>query len=919
MIGRIGEFSARHARTVAAIWILAAVSLILWAPSLAKVGVQDETAFLPASSPSIRAQYVLQHLFPGDPSSSSAVVVLSSKNTFSARDWSYIGRLDLVLHSPPMNRWVGVVESPVANPALSSILVSQDDKAALVVVGLRPAPFTTSSEAAVAQMRPFLYRSAPAGLSPYVTGIAGLGADEAAGVTSSFSRAGLVAAVLITIILLFVYRSVLALAVPLGTIAAGFAVAQGMIGLLAAHGFKVASLAATFMIVVIFGAGTDYCLFIISRYREELHNESDATIAAGNAMRSVGPVVVASGATVVLGFASLAFARFGIYRTMGPAIGIAVAVTLLASLTLTPAMLALLGSRVQPRARTRQRRQAPAAAPTAWRRVGVLVTRRPVLMAAVPAVALAAGCGGLLALHQSFNIVRELPGDADSRIGYDVLARHFPSGALAPIEIGIDARGKILGATDLAQVDQLTDQLRRIPGVAKVFSVTEPLGVPITTALLARSGALTDLATALPSGELSRLTAAAAAPGGLRFTGTWLQDTPALRKDLGYFLGVDGRSTRLEVMLSGNPYSAADLQVVQHVRTTIRQVLKAGPLAGAAVAIGGPSVAFGDIQHLASQGLILIIIVVLVLVLVVLAVLLRAIVAPLYLIATVVLSYGAALGITALVFDRLLGQGSLSFWVPPFLFVILVALGADYTIFVMGRIAEARQKGLDVRSAAAEGLVASGPVVSAAGLILAGTFAVLLVTPLPTLRQVGFAVSLGVLIDTFVVRPLLLPALTAMAGQWAFWPGERHTEATEHPRRRPRYALALSVGGVATALAIAGVELGTLRTRDLPQHQASAPSARATIPSPPSTMDTPSASPAKVGAKPVKEVAARTAPVATEPVSAPPLPNPQTAPTTSAPTTTPTSTPCPARILDGPAPLVALLCTLERALFPEGG
>jgi RND superfamily putative drug exporter len=142
----------------------------------------------------------------------------------------------------------------------------------------------------------------------------------------------------------------------------------------------------------------------------------------------------------------------------------------------------------------------------------------------------------------------------------------------------------------------------------------------------------------------------------------------------------------------------------------------------------------------------------------------------------VVLSYLASLGVTAFVFTTVLGQGPLAFWVPPFLFVILVALGADYTVFVMGRIKEARRSGLDVPQAAVEGLVGSGPVISAAGLILAGTFLALLLAPLPPLQEVGFAVGFGVLLDTFVVRPLLVPALTAMAGTWAFWPGERASD-----------------------------------------------------------------------------------------------------------------------------------------------
>jgi RND superfamily putative drug exporter len=393
------------------------------------------------------------------------------------------------------------------------------------------------------------------------------------------------------------------------------------------------------------------------------------------------------------------------------------------------------------------------------------------LVIIVPTLALTGCCAGLFVLHQSFNIVSELPSNSDARIGFDVLAQHFPPGELAPIEIAINGSRTTVDPSTLAQIDQLTDALRRLPGVAGVRSVTQPLGAPITPALLRGVGGLGTFDAGLSPAQVSALTAAANAPGGLRFTGTLLRTDPSLTNALGYFLGNNGRSTRLVVTLAGNPYGPRAIPVTRDIALTVAEGLKSGPLSGAQTVVGGPSVAFGDIQVLASGDLIRIIVIVLALVFLVLVVLLKALIAPLYLIATVVLSYGAALGVTAFVFAKVLNQGPLSFWVPTFLFVILVALGADYTVFVMGRIREARSSGFDVPQAAVEGLVASGPVISAAGLILAGTFLALLLTPLPTLREVGFAVGFGVLLDTFIVRPLLVPALTAVVGTRAFWPG----------------------------------------------------------------------------------------------------------------------------------------------------
>jgi RND superfamily putative drug exporter len=175
-------------------------------------------------------------------------------------------------------------------------------------------------------------------------------------------------------------------------------------------------------------------------------------------------------------------------------------------------------------------------------------------------------------------------------------------------------------------------------------------------------------------------------------------------------------------------------------------------------------------RQISNDDFRLIVIVIVAAIFAVLALLLRSLVAPLYLLATVILSYAATMGITVAVFQGLVGDAGITFWLAPFLFVILVALGADYNIFIMSRIREEADAGHEIHDAVSRGLTLTGRVITSAGIILAGTFAALLLAPLPNLRQIGFGVTVGILIDTSVVRSMLVPAATMLLGRWAFWP-----------------------------------------------------------------------------------------------------------------------------------------------------
>ncbi|MFA5788102.1 MAG: MMPL family transporter, partial [Actinomycetota bacterium] len=251
---------------------------------------------------------------------------------------------------------------------------------------------------------------------------------------------------------------------------------------------------------------------------------------------------------------------------------------------------------------------------------------------------------------------------------------------------------------------------------------------------------------------------------------------PKLKEQLGYFVGEDGRWTRMYVSLAEDAYSTRSLDAIGEIRSLAKLSLARTPLAGSEVLVTGTSAYFDDIRRVSGEDTKLIVAVVIIGVFIVLALLLRSLVAPAYLVATVLLSLMSTLGLTTLVFQGLLHRSGISWFIPTFLFVILVALGADYNIFLMSRIRE--EAGRSVTSVAVgEGLRFTGHVITSAGLILAGTFAALMAASLKSLAEMGFAVTVGVLLDTFIVRSLLVPSLAVLLGRHNWWPSSRSRSA----------------------------------------------------------------------------------------------------------------------------------------------
>lgn len=260
--------------------------------------------------------------------------------------------------------------------------------------------------------------------------------------------------------------------------------------------------------------------------------------------------------------------------------------------------------------------------------------------------------------------------------------------------------------------------------------------------------------------------------GPFVLTSGMIEALPDVREELAFFVADGETRTRVFVGLDSSPFSPRSVDMVSEIREVAQRSLESSPLEDAEVVATGVSAFFEDLDAAVDRDFLLIVVAVIVGVFLVLVLLLRALVAPLYMVATVLLSFGTALGLTTIVYQGFLGHAGLAWWIPPFLYVLLVALGADYNIYMMSRVRE-EAASRTTRHAVAEGLRLTGGVITSAGLILAGTFAALMAAPMTSLAQMGFATTVGILLDTFVVRSFLVPSLATLIGRHNWWPSQR--------------------------------------------------------------------------------------------------------------------------------------------------
>jgi RND superfamily putative drug exporter len=256
------------------------------------------------------------------------------------------------------------------------------------------------------------------------------------------------------------------------------------------------------------------------------------------------------------------------------------------------------------------------------------------------------------------------------------------------------------------------------------------------------------------------------------FAPSLTESSPELKGLQSLFFSENTRATRFYIVLDAYPQSDAALTTVSEVREVLESSLGGTALERSETAIGGTSAELADVHQVLDEDFNRVMLVVIAAIFIVLVLLLRSLIAPVYLLATVLLSYGTTLGIVSWIFQGILGQDGISFMIPVIVFVLLVALGSDYNIFLMSRVREESER-LPTRDGVRLAAIATGGVITACGIILAGTFGVLVITPIRTLAQIGAAVAIGVLVDTFLVRAFLVPAIASLLGRWNWWPSRR--------------------------------------------------------------------------------------------------------------------------------------------------
>lgn len=957
-----GRLAVRAPWLVIAAWIAAvAVLAVAFAP-LTKVVEGQTVQPLPAGAMAAAEQMARDF---GESAQNVLVVVLTDDRGFTPADQDVYRRLATTLRGETTD--VTGVQDFLTTPALRPLMVSTDNKASYLLVTLRAPTGSPESSQAYQRISAIAKHStAGSALTADVTGQAAVIGDLSIISARDMHMIEIATALLVLTILLVIYRRPVTVLLPLITIGVSVATAQGVVSALTHLGLGVSALTIVLMTAMIVGAGTDYAVFLISRYHEYIRAGIQSDLAVQKALSSIGKVIAASAATVAVTFLGMVFTRLPAFTSVGPALAVSIVVAFFAAVTLLPAILVLAGRRgwVAPRRALTGR---------LWQRSAVHIVRRPTahLLVSLTVLIALAGCAAFL--RPTFNDRLQLPASAESNVGFAAMEHHFSTSTLLPQYIYVHSPHDLRTPQALADLEQMAQRVSQLPGVTAVRGVTRPTGQPldqtklsyqagqvgtnlegVSTQITDRTGdlnALTDgadqlagsLATvrdqirgasrsmteltntvgqvqqqlggtgtelldtlrelgntigsnltvvgtvvdsagpmlnalnaspqcdadpgcsagraalqqllqAQNSGSLdariapavqnlqataqrlnSLLASAGASlratgindPAGARQTIARLQDGAdaladgsqrlaqgvrtlvdqtkqmgvgmnqaaglllSMKRDAAepamagmyippkvltsenfknaakIFVSPDGHSVRYLVESKFDPFSTAAMDQVTTILDTARAAQPNTALSDASISVVGTTAMYSAIRSYYDGDLRLIVIMTLLVVFAILVVLLRAIVAPLYLIASVVISFLSALGLGVLFFQFGLGQAI--YWnVPATAFIVLVAVGADYNLLLITRIRE--ESGPGIRTGIVRAVRSTGGVITSAGIIFAASMFGMLFGSVSTMVQTGFIIGVGLLIDTFVVRTITVPALAALVGRANWWP-----------------------------------------------------------------------------------------------------------------------------------------------------
>jgi putative drug exporter of the RND superfamily len=755
-----GRFAVRFRWAVVAAWVAAAILATLFFPSLASVARQNNTSSLPAGSPSLHAAR-LATPFQGPNQTPVPVVIARTSGTLATADVGAVGRLAVGLAKVTgvqqvKNLGASADHKAVQLQVLAGIDLASPGPAGHLVAGLRHAIRASAL---------------PDSLHAHLAGPVAVQADASQAGQRAINLGQDLSIVFILALLLVVFRSVLA---PLLTLAPAVLVTQlagPVIAEASRAGLQVTSLTQIMLLILTLGAGTDYGLFLVFRVREELRTGRSPHDAVSCALSRVGESITFSAATVVASLLTLLLAVFGLYSSLGAPLAIAIGLMLLAGLTLTPALLAIFGrAAFWPSNTTRGTKR------LGWwgRTAGRIVTH--------PATTLTLGLllfGGLATAAIGYTpagpgATQAAPHGSDSATGNALLAAHFPAAASNPTLVLLRFPAPVWN--DPAPVARAEQRLAAIPQLSSLTGPLDVNGITLTPAQLAALHATLGDPHTLP---------AQPPPGSTVPAATWA----AYRAET-QFISPGGQTVLFDAGLTaGDPDSTAALHQVPAIRAAVASV--AHNSGASAYGVTGDAPATYDVSQASDTDLLHIIPVAIIVIAILLALVLRSLIAPLYLIASVAISYLAAFGVSVLLFQDASGAGGLYYFIPFLMFVFLLALGEDYNILVMTRIREEAAR-IPLRQAVTRALEQTGSTITSAGLVLAGTFGVfaLVVARLPggaVYTSVLASLAIGILMDAFLVRTLLVPSTVALLGRWNWWPSRhgRPAEATAELQPAP--------------------------------------------------------------------------------------------------------------------------------------
>lgn len=710
--------SPKGAKIVLISWLVVIVLLSAVAPGAKQYAVSSGEGSVQNNTPSETAKVLLDEHFPSE-DGLIALLVFHADSAITEGEREKIQAVSEWLASDDKPEQVSSALPFHQFPrAVQDRMFSEDQSTILLNIALAKDLDSDQIHEILEQIRGKVDQIGAGSMQVEITGPAGIAADT----ITLFKNADLILLIatigLILVILMIIYRSPLLAVIPLVIAGMVYQIVDRVLGLAAKNGwFIVDKQALSIMMILLFAVLTDYCLFVFSRYREELKKIGSKYDAMKVALAQVAEPILFSGGTVLVAMLTLFAAVFKPYNHFAPVFAVAIVVIVLGGLTLIPAVFTLAGRKAfWPFVTKLEEKEIKPSG--FWTRMGALVTKRPAITAGVLLIGLFASSLNAGGMNFSFNLMKSFPEDISSRQGFELLEEQFPPGKLAPVTVLLESeQGIELDPAFVERLATLTGAMNEQDGIHEI------------------------------SPEITQELSAADA---------------SLPRN---FLAERKSAVRLQLTLQDNPYDEATLDLVKTLRESEEELLQASGFDPQHYSLhfGGQTAEQLDARIMNQRDMAVTFSLITVFITIMLVFQARSVLLAITMMATMLLSYAATLGLGWMVFHNILGYDAISYRLPVYAFVFLTALGVDYNIMLVSRIKE-EARNYEWKEAVSRGVALTGKVISSAGVILAATFCVLITQPLQELFLFGWTMAMGILIDTFLVRGMLLPSIMTMMG-----------------------------------------------------------------------------------------------------------------------------------------------------------